>query len=74
LDFLDIFTKNPEISNFTKIRPVGGKLIHADGRTDRETTDMMKLAVAFRKFVNAPKNKVLTAFLWLTPGSSFRLL
>ena len=27
--------KNPEISNFTKIRPVGAKLFHADGQTKR---------------------------------------
>ena len=34
-----------------KIRPVGAKLFHADGRTD-----MKKLTVAFRNFANAPKN------------------
>jgi hypothetical protein len=38
-----------------KIHPVGDKLLHADGRTDRETC-MTKLAVAFRNFANAPKN------------------
>jgi len=27
--------KNPQISNFMKIRPVGAELLHADGRTDR---------------------------------------
>jgi hypothetical protein len=34
-NFLDRFSKNPEISNFTKIRPVGGELFHADGRTEK---------------------------------------
>jgi hypothetical protein len=34
-----------------KIRPVGAELFHADGRTD-----MTKLIVPFRNFVNAPKN------------------
>ena len=29
------FCKNNEISNFMKIRPIGAKLFHADGRTDR---------------------------------------
>ena len=29
------FCKNTEISNFMKIRPIGAKLFHADGRTDR---------------------------------------
>jgi hypothetical protein len=44
--------KNPQITNFMKIRPVGAELFHADGRTDRETD----IIVAFRNFVKAPKN------------------
>jgi len=47
------FRKNIQISNFMKIRPVGAKLFHADGRTD-----MTKLIVAFRNFANAPKNRL----------------
>jgi hypothetical protein len=35
-----------------KIRPVGAKLFHADGRTD--TT---KLTVAFRNFAKTPKKE-----------------
>jgi len=35
-----------------KIRPVGGE-IHVDRQTDR--TDMTKLIITFRNFVNAPK-------------------
>jgi hypothetical protein len=38
--------KNPQISNFMKIRPVGAELFHADRETDRQT-DMTKLIVAF---------------------------
>jgi hypothetical protein len=34
LSFLDRFLKNPQISNFIKLRPVGAELFHADGRTD----------------------------------------
>ena len=45
------FRKNPQISNFMKIRPVGAEIFHAEGRTD-----MTKLKVAFRNFANAPKN------------------
>ena len=33
---LQIFSKNNEISNFIKLRPVGDELFHADGRA-RET-------------------------------------
>ena len=34
---LDRFSKNTQISNFFKIRPMGVKLFHADGQTDRQT-------------------------------------
>jgi len=37
LNFIDIFSKNTQISNFIKIRPVGAELFHADGWTDGET-------------------------------------
>jgi hypothetical protein len=50
--FLGRLSKNTEISNFMKIRPVGTELLRADGRTD-----MMKPIVAFPNFVKAPKNK-----------------
>jgi hypothetical protein len=38
-----------------KIRPVGAKLFHADGRKDGQT-DMAKLRVAFHNFAYAPNN------------------
>ena len=44
------------MSNFMKIRPVGAELFHADRRTDGQT-DMTKIIVAFRNFVNAPKEE-----------------
>ena len=50
--FLDTFSRNSQIPNFMKIRQVGAELFM---RTD-ERTDMTKLIVAFRSFVNAPKN------------------
>jgi len=34
LNFIDSVSENPLILNFIKIRPVGVKLFHADGRTD----------------------------------------
>jgi len=52
MNFLDRVYKNPQIPNFTKIRPVGAELSPADGETDGRT-DMTKLIVAFRNFANA---------------------
>jgi hypothetical protein len=53
LNFLNIFSKNSQISNFMKLRSMRAELFHADGQTD-----MTKLTVAFRNFVNAlRKNK-----------------
>jgi len=37
LNFLNKYTKNTEISNFIKIRPLEAQLLQADGRTDRQT-------------------------------------
>ena len=34
LNILNSFSKNIQISNFMKIRPVGAELFHADRRTD----------------------------------------
>jgi hypothetical protein len=45
------FQNNSEISNFMKIRQVGAELFHADRRTG-----ITNLIVAFRNFLNAPKN------------------
>ena len=59
---LEIFRQNlesAEISNFMKIRVVGTELFHADRRRDEQRdgrSDMAKLTVAFRNFVNAPKH------------------
>ena len=41
-----------------KIRPVGAELFYADGQTDKQT-GMIKLIVAFRNFVKAPKSRCL---------------
>ena len=51
LNFLDTFSKNTQISDFMKTRPVGTELFHAHKRTD-----MTKLTVAFRNFESAPNN------------------
>jgi hypothetical protein len=45
------FSKNTQMYNFTKIRPVGAELFHADKRTD-----MTKLTVALHNFAKTPKN------------------
>ena len=54
-NFLNIFSKNTQISNFTKIRTVGADLFHADERSDRRT-DVTELIVAIRNSATAPKN------------------
>ena len=50
LEILDSFSKNTQIWNFMKIRPMGAELFHADGRTD-----MTKLTAAFSNFANSLK-------------------
>jgi len=62
LNFLKGFSKNTEISNIVKFRPVEAELFHADGqdrRIDRQKdgrTDMTKQTVAIRNFASAPKS------------------
>ena len=36
-NFLDSFSKYPQISNFMKIRPVGAAIFHTDGQMDGRT-------------------------------------
>ena len=43
-----------------EIRPLGAELLHAVGRTDRQT-DRAKLIIALRNFANAPKNSTFCA-------------
>ena len=59
LIFPTVFGKIPEYQKSLKIRPVGGEMFHADGRTG-----MTKLWVAFRNFANAPeKQRKVTSLL-----------
>jgi hypothetical protein len=51
-------SKNIEMRNFMKIRPVAAEFFHADGQTD-----MTKLTVACRIFVSPSKNVRKTAEL-----------
>ena len=48
MNFHGIFSKNAQISNFMKIRPVRAEFFHA------EQTDMTKLKIVFRNFSKAP--------------------
>jgi hypothetical protein len=48
LNFFDTFSKNIQILNVMKIRPVGAELFHADRQTVGWV--MTKLIVAFRYF------------------------
>ena len=47
---LERISKNTQLSNFMKIRPVGTEVFHADGQTDMTT-----LIIPFRNFANAPQ-------------------
>ena len=55
LNFHNRFSKNTQLSNVLKIRPVGAEVFHAGRRTDGQT-DMEKLIAAFRNFANAPEH------------------
>jgi len=62
MDFLIRFSKNSQILNLMKVRPVGAKVFHADRRKNERTEgliNMTKLMVAFRKFSNTPTNQSL---------------
>jgi hypothetical protein len=54
LDFLDRFSKETQIWNFMKNRPVGAELFHADRRTDmtKRIVSFHNLAKAFNKKKN----------------------
>jgi hypothetical protein len=54
LNVLYRLPRNPQISNFMKIRPVGAELFHAHGQTHGRT-DVTKQIVAFHNFTIAPK-------------------
>jgi hypothetical protein len=61
LNYLDIFSKNIQISNTLKIRPLGDELCHVDRQqAGRQiggwATDITKLIITIRNFVNA-RNK-----------------
>jgi len=49
-EFSRQFLKNPQISNFMKIRSMGAELFHAERQTH-----MTKVIVIFHNFTNASK-------------------
>jgi hypothetical protein len=55
MNFLDRFSKNVPMQNFTKILPVKAELFHADGQTDRHDAAISR----FPNFANAPKTQTL---------------
>jgi hypothetical protein len=67
MNSVDVVSKNAQILNLMKIRPVGAELFHAVGRTDTQTdrqtdrqTDMKKLIVALRISANTPISDAFT--------------
>ena len=57
----DFRKKKSQMSNFIKIRLVGAKLFHTDGRTDGRT-DMKKLTIAFA--ILRTRLKMLQQIYW----------
>jgi len=74
LEFSGQIFENSEISNFMKICPVGLELLHADRQTDRRT-DMTKLILTFRNFVNSHKNELIMLYIcpWIKGLSFFKI-
>jgi hypothetical protein len=73
LNFLDRFSKSPQLSNFIKSLLCGLSSMRIYGQTDRQT-DIMKLILAFRRFTNAPKSRSLPTRsfgLFCTPTAFF---
>ena len=62
------FSKNNQTSNFTKIRPVGTELFHADRRTDghdkgcSRVSQFMELALKLRPTAYMAEDKRLLKF------------
>ena len=44
------FSKNPQISSFVKIRPLGAEIFHADEQTDRQTDRQVEANNRFMQF------------------------
>jgi hypothetical protein len=57
LNFLNAFSKNPQILTFMKICPVGAQLFHEERQTDRRA-DTIKLIAAIRNFANAANKSI----------------
>jgi hypothetical protein len=62
-NFLEILSRQAQISNFMKIRPVGAELFHADRRTDMTN---LFLISNFRRVLN-----VVLFLLGNSPASEF---
>jgi len=59
--FSAYFSKNIQISNCIKIRPVAAALFHADWRIDRQTERHDEANSRFSQFGKAPKNRISEA-------------
>jgi hypothetical protein len=58
--FFDIFSKNTEISNFMKIRPMAAKLFLADGEMDGQTDRRDELNSHFSQFSERASKFIIT--------------
>jgi hypothetical protein len=63
LYFLDRFLENIQISNFTKIRPVGVELFRVNGRTDRRNEANTRFSPKSSAFC---PHSVFMCFVWIS--------
>jgi hypothetical protein len=66
---VQIFEKNSQIKNCTKIRFVGAEIFHVDGRTDRHEDAkgrFSKFCDRVSKPMNCAHIKLLKHFMWLS--------
>jgi len=68
LNFLGRFSKNTQISNFTKLRPVGADLFHEGGRNDRHDAANSRFSQFCERAWNSYNLTCLQSFSNAIPG------
>jgi hypothetical protein len=69
LDFLEGFSKNIHRKNLMKIRPVGAKLLHADGQTSSRFSQFFQRAYELKRKNNKFQNQHQESRVVMKPNS-----